>query len=131
METAFDAVLEIFGWVGVGAGLLLAIAAVIMWAAQGTWLSAEAVLDEEAGHLWVRWFDNDGDANSAIASAHDREKLAGLDKATIWYRMGWHGRMRLTRTSPALAAVAWLAVGCLGVGLLSFAASLVLLFVRG
>src|SRR5690606_10448832 len=100
MATTIGAVLEVFTWVGIGAGVILAGIAVAMWAADGTWLSTEAYVDHEGGRTTVRWIDIDGDVNSAPATGAAADALAGLDRAWIWYRHGWQGRMRLTRRAP-------------------------------
>jgi hypothetical protein len=49
MDHAIDALIEIFTWVGFGGFLVLAIAVVIAWAADGTWLPAEAIIDRDGG----------------------------------------------------------------------------------
>lgn len=132
-----DILLEIFTWVGFGGAVALAIAAVVMWAVDGTWLSAEAIVDREddttAGvpMTVVRWYDADGDANRAVASPDEAAELTGRDVASIWYRHGWTGRMRLTRRPPGLRRVIWSAGGMLALGILSVAASIVLYFLRG
>ena len=45
MDHAIDAVIEIFTWVGLGAGILLAIVTVILKLADGTWLPARAIVE--------------------------------------------------------------------------------------
>ena len=47
MDTALDILLEVFSWLGLGAGVLLAAVAVILWAVDGTWLPADAIVDHE------------------------------------------------------------------------------------
>ena len=75
--------------------------------------------------------DADGDANRAVASPDEAAELTGRDVASIWYRHGWTGRMRLTRRPPGLRRVIWSAGGMLALGILSVAASIVLYFLRG
>lgn len=131
-----DILLEIFTWVGFGGAVALAVAAVAMWAADGTWLSAEAIVDREGDDppgesmTVVRWYDADGDANRAVASPDEAAELAGRDTASIWYRHGWTGRMRLTRRPPGLRRVIWSGAGMLALGVLSLATSIVLYFLR-
>jgi hypothetical protein len=74
---ALDAVIEIFTWLGFGGALLLGIVAVALWAADGTWLAAEAVVDHEDEGTFVRWFDVDGDANSARITRRSGTGTAG------------------------------------------------------
>lgn len=131
MDTALDIVLEVFSWLGFGAGLLLGVVAVILWAADGTWLPADALVDHEDDGTVVRWFDADGDANAAHPSPAEAQRLVGADRAPIWYRHGWRGRMRLTRRAPGFRAVAWAAASMLALGVLSLATSWILLFARG
>jgi hypothetical protein len=123
MDTAVDAVVEIFSWVGLGLGALLAGFALVLYLFDGTWLPARAVVeDADAGRL-VRWFDEDGEVNEAHLSHEQEHAVAGKDMADIYYRRGGRNRMRLTQGSPAVRAVSLLALGLIGVG--------VVLFVRG
>jgi len=131
MDHAIDGLIEIFTWVGFGAFLVLAIAVVVAWAADGTWLPAEAIIDRDGGDPIVRWFDADGDANSAPLSASDAAVIGDADAASIWYRHGWQGRMRLQRRPAGLRALTWSAAGMLALGVVSLVAGWVLYFARG
>ncbi|EPD85061.1 hypothetical protein HMPREF1529_01674 [Microbacterium sp. oral taxon 186 str. F0373] len=131
MDHAIDALIEIFTWVGFGAFLLLAIAVVIAWAADGTWLPADAIIDRDGEQPVARWFDADGDANSAPLSAADAAVIGDADAASIWYRHGWQGRMRLQRRPAGLRTLTWSAVGMLALGVVSLVAGWVLYFARG
>jgi hypothetical protein len=126
---ALDAVIEIFTWVGLGTAAILGVAALIVWALDGSWLPADALVDHEDGVTFVRWFDGDGDANNARVSGAEQQALAGLDRTPIWYRHGWRDTMRLTRRTPVLRAVITGALAMLAVGIVALVASWVLLFV--
>ncbi len=128
MRTAFDAVLEIFTWVGLIGAVGLGLVALVLWALDGTWLSVEALVDHEADGTWVRWFDGDGEANSARVDDHTASMLADRDRAALWYRHGWRGRVRMTRRSPQLKAVTGLAVGLAVVGVGSAVISFAMMF---
>lgn len=131
MLVTIGVVLDVFTWIGLGAAALLGVIAVAMWVADGTWLPADAYVDHEDGVTTVRWFDADGDANSAQAVGPVASALAGVDRAAIWYRHGWHGRMRLTRRDPQLRRVVVAAGTLAAVGVAAAAGSLVLLFAGG
>ena len=131
MDEAFDAVIEIFSWVGIGLGALLAGVALIIYLFDGTWLPVRAVVEESDHGRLVRWFDEDGQVNEAHLSHDQVRALAGKDMADIFYRRGALGRMRLTQRSPLVRAVALLAAGLLGLGLIALILSWVLLFARG
>ncbi|QRY40413.1 hypothetical protein JVX92_13125 [Microbacterium hominis] len=131
MDHAIDALIEIFTWVGLGAFVVLAAAAVVVWAADGTWLPAEAIIDRDGEHPLARWFDADGDANSAPLSAAEAAAIGDADAASIWYRHGWQGRMRLQRRPAGLRALTWSAAGMLALGMISLVTGWVLYFVRG
>ena len=131
MDTALDAVLEIFTWVGLGGAVVLGVVVVVVWAADGTWLPAEAIVDREGDGMVVRWFDGDGDANRARPTEDEASVIGDADSATIWYRLGWHDRMRLTRRHHALRPIGLLALGLLALALLSTIASWAILFARG
>ncbi|MCR2817433.1 hypothetical protein NQ166_01140 [Microbacterium sp. zg.Y1090] len=128
MNVALDAILEIFTWVGLGAGALVGLIALGLWAADGSWLPAQAVVDHEDGRTVVRWFDDAGGVGAADAGHAEAETLAGVSTADIWYRLGARDRFRLTRRSPAVRAAAWLAAGLAAVGIAAFAASWIVLF---
>ncbi len=131
MSNALDAVIEIFTWVGLGGGALLAIVAVVLLLADGTWLPVRAVVEEVDGGRVVRWFDERGGVNEAPLSAHDDAKIGAADMADIFFRRGSAHRMRLTRSSPVVRFVSLLAAGILGLGLVAFVLSVVVLFARG
>ncbi|MFT3797039.1 hypothetical protein [Microbacterium sp.] len=131
MDHAADAVLEILTWVGLGGAVLLGVVAVAMWAADGTWLPADAIIDREGDAPTARWFDADGDANSAVLNAAQAETLAGKDTASLWYRHGWRGRIRLARRAPGLRAATSMAAGLLLLAVVAQAISWVLYFARG
>lgn len=131
MDTALDAVLEIFTWVGLGGAVVLGVVVVVVWAADGTWLPAEAIVDREGDGMVVRWFDGDGDANRARPTEDEASVIGDADSATIWYRLGWHDRMRLTRRPHALRPLGRLAAGLVVLAALSTIMSWVLLFARG
>lgn len=126
---ALDAVIETFTWVGFGAAALLGVVALIVWAVDGSWLPADALVDHEDGVTFVRWFDGDGDANNARATGADQHALEGKDRASIWYRHGWRDTMRLTRRTPALRAVVTGAVAMLGIGVVALVVSWIRIFV--
>lgn len=128
---ALDAVIEIFTWLGFIGALVLGVAAVVIWVADGTWLPAEGLVDHEDAGTFVRWYDADGDANGARVGDHDAGALEGVDRIGIWYRYGWRDRMRLSRRPPGLRAVAWAAAAALVLGVVALVVSWVLLFVRG
>lgn len=131
MSNALDAVIEIFTWVGLGGGLLLAVVAVVLLLADGTWVPTRAVVERVDGYRVVRWFDEDGGVNEAPLSAHDDAKVGAADMADVFFRRGRANRMRLTRSSPLVRFVSLLAFGVLGLGVLAFVLSIVVLFARG
>lgn len=131
MDAALDAILEIFSWVGIGAAALVGLVALALWAADGSWLPARGVVDHEGDRTVVRWFDDAGGVGAATATHAEAQHLEGQSMVDIWYRLGSRDRFRLTRRSPAVRAAAWLAAGLALLGIVSFAASWILLFVRG
>ena len=128
MTQALDAILEIFSWVGFGAAVVFGIAALVVWASDGSWLPADAYLDEDGRTL--RWLDDAGEVNAAELSAHDRDHLGGGGTARIWYRHGWRDRMRFTRRPPVLRLLVGLAVGGGALGVVTVLASVIVFFLR-
>ena len=128
MGSTLDILLETFSWIGLGAGLLIAVVALILTLADGTWLSASAVLESSPDGRIARWFTHDGGVGMAVLSPHDDARAGAGDTIEIFYRRGTN-RVRLTAHSPLARLAWWLAVGFLAVGALSFAVSLIMLFV--
>lgn len=63
---------------------------------------------------------------------HEQEHAIGdADTADVFVRRGTLDRMRLTQGSPAVRAVARLAMGLLALGVVAVATSLIALFLRG
>jgi hypothetical protein len=131
MDAAIDAIVEIFSWVGLALGALVALVALVMYAVDGTWVPARGVIEETEHGLLVRWFDEDGGVNEARPTHDEQRTLAGKQMADIFYRRGSRGRMRLTPGSPAVRSATLLALGLLGVGVLALVTSGILLFARG
>lgn len=131
MTTTLDAVLEVLSWAGFGGAILFGIALLVLWASDGTWLPVEGLVDHEHDGTWVRWFDDEGEANGARVDDHTAAVLAGRDRVDMWYRHGWRGRMRLSRRPPVHRLLVGLTLGLGAVGVLALIASWVVLFVRG
>ncbi|MFG6403622.1 MULTISPECIES: hypothetical protein [unclassified Microbacterium] len=131
MTNAVDAIVEIFTWVGFGAGALLAGIAFILYVADGTWLPVRAMIDDHGDDRVARWFDADGGVGEAHLTAAQRDEIGDADAADVFVRQGSLDRMRLTRRSPNVRSVALLAGGLIGVGLVATIISVVTLFARG
>ncbi|WP_341997714.1 hypothetical protein MRBLWH7_004006 [Microbacterium sp. LWH7-1.2] len=131
MSQAIDALAEIFSWIGFGVGALLAGVALIMYLFDGTWLPVRAVVESGPNGRLVRWFDEDGGVGEAHLTHEQDHHIGDADMADIFVRRGSRNRMRLTQGSPAVRAVARLAIGMLALGVVALVTSLVMLFVRG
>lgn len=130
MGSTLDILLETFAWVGLGAGIILAAIALVVQLADGTWLPASAVVEPaETGRL-VRWFADDGRVGEALLDAEMDAGIGRADRAEIFYRAGTN-RIRLTRGSPAVRLLGWLAAGLLALGVLSAAVALLGLLASG
>ena len=77
MPPALAVALEIYTWIGLGAAVLLGIAALIAWVADGSWVPVRAVVSPTPAGEVVRWFDDSGILGEAPlphgASVHDEE----------------------------------------------------------
>lgn len=131
MPEAIDALAEIFSWIGFGVGALLAGVALIMYLFDGTWVPVRAVVESSPHGRLVRWFDEDGGVGEAHLTHEQEHHIGDADMADIFVRRGSRDRMRLTQGSPAVRAVALLAVGMLTLGVVALVTSLVMLFLRG
>jgi hypothetical protein len=128
---ALDAIVEIFTWIGFGAGALVAGLALILYVADGTWVPVRAMIDDHGGQRVARWFDDDGGVGEATLSEAQEHEIGPVDMADVFVRLGALDRMRTTRRSPAVRAFFLLACGLFGLGVAALVTSLVLLFARG
>jgi hypothetical protein len=132
VSDAIDAIAEIFTWIGFGLGLVLAVIALIMRLADGTWVRTQGVVDDGPHGRLIRWFDDHAGGVGVAYLSHEQERRIGTtETAEVYVRPGRHDRVRLTPGSPAVRAVGLLAAGLLALGVIALATSLVLLFVRG
>ncbi|HET6300134.1 hypothetical protein [Microbacterium sp.] len=130
MGHVLDAVLEIFAWVGIGGGLVLALLALMLRIADGTWVPVHVVIDDSANGRVARWFD-DGGVGEAVLTPHLVRELGDKDEADLYARRGSRDRVRLVRTAPGVRFTALIALALGGLGIIALVASWVLLFARG
>lgn len=131
MHTPVDAVIEIFTWVGFGAGALLAGIALIAYLLDGTWVRVRAVVESTDSGTVVRWFDEAGGVNEAPLNHEQQQAVGTAGMYDIYARRGWSNRMRFTPHSPLVRSIALLAAGLVGLGVIALILSWVMLFVRG
>lgn len=129
-DHAIDAILEIFTWVGLGAGALVALIAVVARVADGSWAPAQAVIADDVDGRIARWFGHEGRVGSARLTHEQDKALAGRETADVFVRLGRDDRLRLTKGSPLVRLLTWLAIGLGAVGVIAAAGSLILLFVN-
>ncbi|GAA2008655.1 hypothetical protein [Microbacterium ulmi] len=128
---ALDAVVEVFTWVGLGAGLLALLVASLAQLADGVWVPTAVVLEDADGGRVARWFSDDGGVGEARLTHEQEHALAGKDAAEVYTRAAVHDRIRLTRRSPAVRSIVLLGVGLLTLGIAAVIVSLTMLFTRG
>lgn len=131
MTNAIEAVVEILSWVGFGVGGALAIAALIAFLADGTWVPVRGFVEHEDDDIVVRWIDADDQVNRATLTASEWHELGGGDTVEIFARRGSPDTMRSTPRSPVVRGLALLASLVLGVGLACLIISVILLFAAG
>ena len=127
---AIDALLEIFTWVGFGAAVMLGVLALVARIADGSWVPAQAVISDDPDGPIARWFGPQGDVGQARLTHEQEQRIGGRDTADVFVRLGRAHRLRLTRSSPVVRLLLWLALGFAALGVVASAVSLVLLFVR-
>jgi len=129
-DRAIDAIAEIFTWVGFGGALLLAIVAIVVRIADGSWVPAQAVLSDESEGRIARWFGSEGRVGQTWLTPEQEHELEGRATADVFVRLGRHDRLRLTKGSPLVRFLLWLTAGFAGLGVVAAVASIVLLAMR-
>ena len=131
MGHTLEILLEVFTWVGFLAGAGFGVVWLIALAADGTWASADAVIEPgEGGRRVAHWFAADGSVARAPLSVADEHRIGDADTARIYYRLG-SNRMRPTLHSPFVRLAGWLSLGCILLGVLATTVSLVGMFAAG
>lgn len=131
MADVVGLIAEVFTWIGILGAVGLAFLALVARVADGTWVSARAVVEHTDRGAVVRWFDDQGVVNEAPLSAHDLAEIGSRDMADIEYRSGWQNRMRLRNGSPAVRALVRLALLFAAVAVLAYAVGWIALIVEG
>lgn len=129
-ERAIDAIAEIFTWVGFGGAVVLALATLVVWLADGSWSLTQVVLADEQGQRSARWFGSSGRVGHAWLTPDQQVALDGRDTAEVYVRVGSDDRVRLTKGSPTVRFLGWLTVGFFALGVVATAASIVFLMSR-
>jgi len=130
MEHVLDALLEIFAWVGLVGGLVLALLALTLRIADGTWVPVHVVIDDSPNGRVARWFDDEG-VGEAVLTPHLVHELEGEDAADLYARRGSRDRVRLIATAPGVRFTTWIALALGAFGIIALVTSWVLLFARG
>ena len=125
-----DALLTIFTWVGLGIGAFLAGVALVLYALDGTWVPERAVVEHTEAGLIARWFGGRAVGEAPLSEA-DHAALGGGDAVDVFVRVDSTNRMRRTRRSPVVRAVLGFALGFLGLGLVAFGASWIIVLAGG
>ena len=131
MHAAFDAVVEIFSWVGFGAGALLAGIALVIYLFDGTWLPVRAVVERPSTAGSCAGSTRTAASTRRRSLTSRQHALGGEDMADIFYRRGCARPDAAHPAFPVRAVVALLAAGLIGLGVVALIASWVLLFARG
>ncbi|MDX2376916.1 hypothetical protein M4I32_08920 [Microbacterium sp. LRZ72] len=120
MADSVGLIAEIFTWIGVGFGVVLLLAGLVVRLLDDDWVAARAVVERgDSGHV-VRWFGDDGSVDEARISPFDLERLAGRDMADIFYLRGRRHRMRFHRRSHAARFLLRLGLLLLAIGIAAF-----------
>lgn len=138
MEHVVDMLLEIMSWVGIGTGILVSIAAVILHLADGHWVPIRAYVDRDvdtdsdtdSDETVARWFDDTGKVGRVVLRPEHIERVDG-DMIDIYCRRGSLSRYRVTPGWPLARATGLFGAGLLALGIVAVAVSFILLFVRG
>lgn len=128
MPPAVAVALEIYTWIGLGAGVVLGTAALVAWVADGTWMPVTAVVASTPAGPVVRWFDDSGAVGEAPLPAH---AVVHDEQTRLWARVGRHDCVRAMRSSPLVRALTRLAIGFAALALIGLVTSIVLLFLEG
>lgn len=128
MPPALEIALEIYTWIGLGAAILLGIAALIAWVADGSWMPVHGVVAHVGDRTLVRWWDDRGLVNEAPVPAGVEVVDEQVD---VWARVGRANTVRAVPHSPAVRSLARLTVGFAALALVGLVLSLVLLFISG
>ncbi len=127
MNSAWDVVgvvAETLSWIGLGIGLLLAVAALLLRLYDGSWKPATIVILEAERGPVARWILDDGIHERPLTAA-EAHALGSAEVHHAYVSTRDSGWMRLHRTASSLHVMPRLALIFLGVGALGWLVSFV------
>lgn len=127
-------VAEVFSIGGLTVGIVLLLAALLAALLDFGWVATRAAVEHDEHGPLVRWFGDDGQVyahglTSAQFAQISRRVSGSADWATVYYRRGRAGRMRLERASAPVRALRLLGGIVTAVGLVGLVASFVVMFI--
>lgn len=116
-------VAEIFTTIGLTAGGVLLLAALLALLLDGRWIEVRAAVEHDEHGPLVRWLGDDGEVYEHGLTTAQFAKLNGADWADVFIRRGAAHRMRHEQLSPLVRLLRLLGFIFLGVGILALAVS--------
>ncbi|GAA4198170.1 hypothetical protein GCM10022219_27220 [Microbacterium oryzae] len=120
------AITEIFSWIGLGATILLGLAAIVARLADGTWVPVRAFVLSDAEPPAIRWFSAGHEVGHAPLTPEVRRAAGDADEVDVFTNPRRPGSVRLHRHSPLPRLLGWGAVAFAALGIVSSVTQLVL-----
>ncbi|MDN3309997.1 hypothetical protein QWJ90_03525 [Microbacterium oryzae] len=124
------AITEIFSWIGLGAAIVLGLAAIVARMADGTWVPVRAFVLPEAEPPAIRWFSAGHEVGHALLTPEVRRAAGDADEVDVFTNPRRPGSVRLQQHSPLPRLLGWGAVAFAALGIISSVTQLVLVALR-
>jgi len=120
---------ELFTWIGLLLGVGCLVAVLILRAARSGWVETDAVVVEHNGTAQLRWMTTEGELHTRELHPDEQSTIADPDELHVHYHRRAPHRIRFDVVGHGEKVLWALGFTLVGLGVLSFIVSLVILFV--
>lgn len=120
---------ELFSWIGLGLGVVFLLLWLTVRSVSGQWIATDAEVVDDSGTVSLRWMSREGLHQRQI-SPDDHDNLGRAERVRLFYSQHAPDRIRYDRIGHGENVLRLLTVLLLGLGVVAFVASLILLIVE-
>lgn len=125
-----DLLAELFGWIGLSAGVICFLVVAILRLSRGRWEETEAVVVDNSNDAQLRWMTTDGELYSRDLTPAERATIHNPDELHLHYKRSDPGRISFDPIGHGEKVFRALGFTFLGMAVLGFIVSIIALFVE-
>lgn len=122
---------EVFTWLGLLMGILVLLLGLVVRLLEGSWLTAEAGVEEIDGDLQMTWTADDGEVYRRFLDPDERDAVGAVRPVTVHYRRGRPLHAHLDKRTHASRVLVLLGAILTGVGVIALVVQFVVVVAQG